>query len=120
MPVSFSSFNKSQGRIFDLDTKDYAYCNLQDLYTADGDGVVYTVNAMWLNNSEFGVQPIFAIADRKLKVNMPSHLCDTVRQILADSDAVAGIKSGKCGMTVYAYAHPKYRRTCYGVRFVDV
>jgi hypothetical protein len=50
-------------------------------------------------------------------VNLPQFTGDTVREILADADAVQAIKDGKVGYTIYEYE--SHAKKCYGITFVD-
>lgn len=112
-----SRFNK--GRKFDIDTTNFTYESMADLYNNEGAGVVYPLTALYINTkSKFGDAPVFATD--KFFVNAPSHMLDTVREILADDEAVAAINNGEVGFMIYPYVQEKFNRECFGINFVDI
>ena len=116
--MSFANkFNK--GKKFDFNTEGLEYTSLADLYNANGEKAVYTLRAIFINNkSKYGEAPVFA-TDKAL-VNAPSHLLDTVKEILADNDAIASINGGKVGFTIYPYKAEKFNVDTFGIKFVDL
>lgn len=113
MAFSVKSYNKAT---FDVDTKDFEYAKLSTLKT---DGTTYVLNGIYVNQSPLGFSPVAIVASEKKLVNLPQHLTDTCRQILADVEAVEAINKGKVGFTVYTYDSPR-RKGCYSIKFVDV
>lgn len=113
---SFASrFNKST---FGIDTTDFGYVKLADKYAADGGDVVHTINGLYVHKSPLGDSPVIIDEGKKELVNIPSHLAETFREILADDEAVDAIKSGKVGYTIYEYE--SHNKKCYSVNFVDL
>lgn len=115
MPFSFQQFNKVS---FSTDTKGFTYCKLKELYNKKDLNKIHTLNGLWVSKSPLGESPVFIVAECKKLVNMPQHLTETVHRILADSDAVAAIESGKVGFTIHEYEARK--KVCYGINFVDI
>lgn len=114
--MSFASkFNK--GVSFDIDTKGFTYVKLSDLHSEDPKAV-HKIDGLFINKGKLETQPVFINADKKQLVNIPSHLTETAREILADNDAVNDIKNGKVGFTIYTYE--SHGKTCYGVKFADL
>lgn len=112
-----SRFNK--GRKFDVDTTNFQYESLADLYNTYGKEKVYPLTAIYINTkSKFGEAPVFATDEGF--VNAPSHMLDTAKEILADDEAVADINSGKVGFEIYPYKAEKFNRDCFGINFVDM
>lgn len=112
-----SKFNKTS---FGIDTTDFPFVKLSDIYNSDKDGggdVAHPINGMYVHKSPLGDSPVIIDADNKRLVNLPSFTGDTVREILADSDAVQAIKDGKVGYTIYEY--DSHAKKCYGITFVD-
>ena len=110
-------FNK--GRKFDVDTTNFHYESLADLFNNDGAGVVYPLTAIYINTkSKYGKAPVFATD--KFFVNAPSHMLDTANEILLDDDAIAAINKGEVGFTIYPYTAEKFNRDCFGINFVDL
>lgn len=112
-----SRFNKS--RKFDVDTTYFEYMSLEELYSNNGEGEVYPLTAIYINTkSQYGIAPVFATD--VCFVNVPSHMAETVKEILADENAVAEINNGKVGFKIYLYHSDKYHRDCFGINFVDM
>lgn len=109
-----SKFNKTS---FGVDTKDFEYIKLADVAKGSSADEIHPINGMWVHSSPLGDSPVIIDAQAKKLVNLPSHLGETVREILADGDAVQAIKDGKVGYTIYDYQ--SHNKTCYGINFVD-
>lgn len=113
MSTFSSKFNKTN---FGIDTTEFKYAKLSDLYASPD--VIRKINGMWVHKSPLGATPVFVVADEKILVNVPSHLTETVSEILSDEQAVNDIKNGKVGFTIYTYT--SHGKTCYSVNFVDL
>lgn len=120
MPKGFSfasTFNKTS---FGIDTTDFPFVKLIDIYNSDEEGggdVVHPINGMYVHKSQLGDSPVIIDAENKRLVNLPQFTGDTVREILANSDAVDAIKSNKVGYTIYEYE--SHAKKCCGITFVD-
>lgn len=115
MAFSFAArFNKTS---FGIDTTDFKYTKLADLYATGGSDEVHTINGLFVHKSTLGDSPVVIDEGNKLLVNFPSHTTEIVREILADSDAIQAIKDGKVGYVIYEY--DSHGKKCYGVNFVD-
>ena len=116
--ISFAStFNKTS---FGIDTTDFPYVKLGDIYNSKKDGggdVVHPINGLYVHQSLLGDSPVISDAENKRLVNLPQFTKHTVRDILADSDAVDAIKANKVGYTIYEYE--SHAKKCYGITFVD-
>lgn len=109
----------NRGRKFDFDPKDLPYKNLKDLYAADGDDKVYTLHALYINTKgKYDPNPVAGI-DGAL-IDLPAHMTDTVREILADDDAIEFINDNGVGFSVREYLNDKYNTICYTIDFVDL
>lgn len=115
---SFASiFNKTS---FGIDTTDFPFVKLTDIYNSEKDGggdVVHPINGMYVHKSQLGDSPVIIDAENKRLVNLPQFTGDTVREILANSEAVDAIKANKVGYTIYEYE--SHAKKCYGITFVD-
>lgn len=112
-----SKFNKTS---FDIDTTDFPFVKLTDIYNSKEDGgcdVVHPINGLYVHKSQLGDSPVIIDAENKRLVNLPQFTADTIRDILSDSDAVEAIKSNKVGYTIYEY--DSHAKKCYGITFVD-
>lgn len=113
---SFSSkFNKTS---FGIDTKDYEYIKLAEVAKASSPDEIHPINGLYVHGSALGDSPVVIDVSAKKLVNMPKHLGETFREILADTEAVQAIKDGKVGYTIYTYE--SHAKICYGINFVDI
>lgn len=113
---SFSSkFNKTS---FGIDTKDYEYIKLADVAKSSSPDEIHPINGLYVHGSKLGDSPVIIDSTDKKLVNMPRHLGEVFREILADGEAVQAIKDGKVGYTIYSYE--SHAKTCYGINFVDI
>lgn len=112
-----SKFNKTN---FDIDTTNFEYIKLQDIFNSKKNGgadVVHSVNGVFVHKSQLGDSPVIIDAENKKLVNLPSHMAETIREILSDSEAVEAIKANKVGYTIYTYE--SHGKTCYSISWVD-
>ena len=117
MSTFASRHNKTS---FGIDTKDFPFVKLSTLYNDAKNGggdVVRPVNGLWVHKSQLGDSPVIIDADNKQLVNLPSHLSEEVREILACDDDVQAIKDGKVGYTIYEY--DSHGKKCYSIHWVD-
>lgn len=103
---------------FSVDTTGFEYKKLKELYTPETKETVYKLNGIFVNQSPLGFSPVAIVADSKALVNLPAHLTETARKILADSDAVQAIETGKVGFTVYEYE--ARGKQCFSIKFVNL
>lgn len=112
--------NKFNRTSFGIDTTEFKYVKLSDLYNSPENGggdVVHAINGLYVHKSPLGDSPVIIDSDNKTLVNLPSHLAETVRKILQDIEAVEAIKAGKVGYTIYEYE--TRNKKCYSITFVD-
>ena len=113
-----SKFNKTT---FGIDTTDFQYTKLADIFNSENEGgkdVVHKINGLYVHKSQLGDNPVISDEENKRLVNLPSHTAETVREILADDEAVQTIKDGKVGYTIYEYE--SHGKKCYSISFVDL
>ena len=93
--------------------------SLKELYNGEKGENKYIVRGLYINKkSKYGDAPV-AISD-DFSINLPSHLCDTVTEMLHDKELVEAINAGKFGLEVYMYVPSGYKNTCYSVKWVDL
>lgn len=114
----FSFSNKFNKASFGIDTKDYEYIKLAEVAKASSPDEIHPINGLYVHSSALGDSPVVIDVKAKKLVNMPKHLSETFREILADTEAVQAIKDGKVGYTIYTYE--SHAKTCYGISFVDI
>lgn len=113
-----NTFNKTS---FGIDTTDFPYIKLKDIFESESEGgpdLVHPINGLYVHKSELGDSPVIVDATAKRLINLPSHMGETVREILANREAVDAIKEGKVGYIIYTYE--SHKKKCYSISFVDV
>lgn len=117
--TSFASkFNKAT---FGIDTTDFQYTKLADIFNSENEGgkdAVHKINGLYVRKSQLGDSPVIIDEENKRLVNLPGHTAETVREILTDDEAVQTIKDGKVGYTIYEYE--SHGKKCYSISFVDL
>lgn len=118
----FSRLNKFGNR-FDIDLSEAPFFKLSTVYQDVGGDEVLPLIAIYVNGkSKYGAHPIAvtSIEPGKLaQIDLPQHLTDTVKEMIADDELFAGIKNGECGFTVREY-ESSGGKTCYTISFVDI
>lgn len=114
----FSFSNKFNKTSFGIDTKDYEFIKLAEVAKASSPDEIHIINGLYVHGSALGDSPVVIDINAKKLINMPKHLGETFREILADAEAVQAIKDGKVGFTIYTYE--SHAKTCYGINFVDI
>lgn len=113
---SFSKrFNKE--KIFNIDTTNFDYVSLEEMY--QGDDIVYPVRGIYLNEKSL-YDPAPVIATDSYYVNLPSHMYQQCKEILADRIAINEINKGCVGFEIYRYEQKRFNKICYSIRWVDV
>ena len=125
MAFSFaSSFNTK--RLFDIDTTDFEYKKLEELWKENSDIVeeeevctkVFPVCGLYLNKkSMYDPQPV--VATDECYVNLPANMFDSAVEILSDPRAIRAINDGKVGFQIDKYYQKRYEKYCYSVIWVD-
>lgn len=120
MAFSFSKRYNVE-RKFDVDTSDFEYCSLEDLFNEIGgdENATFEIRGIYINTKgKFDDAPCIAIDDRY--VNLPSHLTGACRAMLDDDQCIKAINDGKCGFSIYQYHQKRFNKDCYGVKWVDL
>ena len=105
-------------RLFDVDTSEYEYQSLEELYTGD-ENQIFQVCGIYINTkSQFGDAPV--IATDFCYVNLPQHMLQVCNEILNDPKAIRAINEGRVGFTIYQYEQKRFGTKCYSIRWCDV
>lgn len=114
--MSFAKkFNKQ--KIFNVNTENFEYYSLEDMY--ESDDKVYVLRGLYINNKSI-YEPAPVAATDEFYVNLPAHMLNDVKDILADKAAIADINRGIVGFKIYSYEQKRFNKTCYSVTWVDV
>lgn len=93
------------------------YTNLKELFAKYGEKKMYVVQALYINTKgKFGDSPV-ALVNGNL-VNLPSHLTETVKEMLKDEELIQVINDDKFGFTIYHYE--TNGKQGYSVNWVDI
>lgn len=115
-----SKYNKG-GVKFDVDITGFTFVDLKSLYKKSPKGEKYVIDGLYINKkSSFGDHPVAILGKEEMLVDLPSHLTDTVKEMLKDEEVVEAIKAGKVGFSVEEYTQDKYKKTCYGINWEDI
>lgn len=111
-----NQFNKRALFVYDNEAE-RDYCKLADLVECNGIDEVYTVEALFINTkSKFGHAPV--IVTSQWLVNAPSHLTQTVQQMINTPELVDLVNQRKVGFKVYQYT--ANNRVCYSIEWCEV
>ena len=110
-------YNKG-GVIFEIDIKDFTFKTLKELFEAND--TVKWIDGLYINTkSDFGDHPVAICAKDKILVDLPGHMTEDVKEILKDNEVIEAIKNGKIGFQVETYEQKKYKKLCYGIKWVE-
>lgn len=112
-----SKYNKGSAFTYQA-AEDTPFISLEKLYHTGGEGAVYPLHSLCINNkSRYGDAPV-AITDGYF-VNLPRHMLDTVREMMADMELVTAVNSGKVGFSVRPYVRNGDNKPLYSVTWLD-
>lgn len=116
--MSFATKHKKGGIDWGVNSEGYSFYKREDLYKENAD-TAHTLKGLYLNKkSNFGIHPV-AICDGYF-VDLPDYMNDEIKAILADETDIADIKAGKVGFKINTFTDEKFKRTCYGIEWVDL
>ena len=116
--MSISKFNHVSPFTFKLEVADPHYYSLRQLYESNGADRIYTFLALFISNKgKFGDQPIATTSH--YYVNLPKHLVDDCRAMIADPETVQQINAGKAGFRIRKY-FTKNNQEAFSVEWVDI
>lgn len=141
MAFSISKYNRNGMSKFNVNTKDLSYHNLREMFeneleSAETTGgsfepgtAVYIFGAAFINpKSKYGETPnvVIMTPDENGEVvpayiaSLPTHLTETIKEMLNDSEAVEAIKNLKVGFTIRKYYNKKFNVNAYTAEWCDV
>ena len=106
--------------IFNIDIKDFHFMDGQEFIAKYGDDVV-KIDGLYINKKgKFKDHPIAIIADDKILLDLPSHMTDTVNEVLTDSESIDLIKKGLVGLKAREYVDKTYNKLCVCYELCDL
>ena len=116
--MSFANKHNKGAIDWGVDTKDYPYISREEAFKTDKDKV-YQLKGLYINKKgNFGDHPV-AICEGFF-IDLPDYMTDDVKEILASEDDINDIKSGIVGFKLEEFVDKKFKKTCYGVKWVDI
>lgn len=121
--MSFASkFNRGTKNLFTYQqAEDATYTKCKELYEhgyTEEKGRSVTCRGFFISTGgRFGDSPVM-VCDG-FNVNLPSHMLQDVRDIMADAESVADINAGKVGAYVYEYQNSRGGKS-YSIRWTDL
>ena len=114
---TFTKFNKE--KLFDIDTTEFDYTSLEDLYNANGENAVYQVRGLYIGTKSNYDPETPILATNEEYVNLPVHQLEEVKAMLADRRAVDAINAGDCGFKIEKYYQKRFKKDCYTAIWCD-
>ena len=96
------------------------YKTLGGLFEESPD-LIHPIRSIYINTkSKFGDAPV--VVSDGYNINLPKHMCATVQEMLQDSEAMALIRAGKVGLSIYEYTNEDEfpGETFYGATFEEI
>lgn len=116
--MSFANKHNPESLKFNFEPgEDCPYTSLKEVYKDSKKGHIFLVKGVYTSDKgKFG--PSANVATESFRANVPSHMVETIKEILADEEDIAAINAGKVGFKVYTYKN-EYG-TQYGLEWVDL
>lgn len=113
-----SFFDKyNGGKRFEFEMKgEPVFKKLSELYAEKGKDFVFPVRSIYINKkSRYGDTPV--IVSDKFSVSLPTHLLNTVQELLSQDVFYDMVNVGKVGFTVYEFESPTYNTKGYSINW---
>lgn len=118
--MSFAQKYNKGNVIFDIDIKDYEFIDGYKFIKKHGSNVV-KIDGLYINKKgRYNDHPVAIIKSEKTLLDLPSHMTDTVKDILKDSESIDLIKKGLVGVKAHEYVDSKHHKKCVGFEWVDL
>lgn len=100
---------------WNVKTDGFTFKKLADFFN-NGIKKIQVFGFFFTKSEKYGLQPVAITKD--CLVNLPTHLRDTISNMLKDSETVDAIKAGDCTLSIRQY-NSKYGKICYDVTFCN-
>ena len=106
--------------IFDIDIKDFEFMDGYAFIEKYGDDVV-KIDGLYINKKGlYKDHPVAISESEKILLDLPSHMTDTVNEVLRDAESINLIKKGLVGIKAHEYIDSKYHKRCIGFDWCDL
>ena len=116
--MSFAKRHKKGLIDWGINTENFEYFKLQDLFEMNGEAEVYVLRGVFVNKNktekqlkEYGASPV-GILDDKL-INLPNHMLEEVEEIMKCEEDIDDILAGNAKFKIRSYE--SHNKTCYGI-----
>ena len=118
--MSFAEKYNKVNTIFDIDIKDFEFIDGYDFIATYGVRTI-PINGLYINKKGmYNDHPVAILVDEKKLLDLPSHMTDTVKEILSDAESINLIKKGMVGVKAHEYIDTKYHKNCVGFDWCDL
>ena len=121
--MSFAQKHKKVVIDWGIDTKDFEYFKLSDLYEMNGKDEIYILKGLFINKNkpekqlkEYGASPVGILEDKL--INLPNHMLEEVEGILKDEEDITSIMNGEARFKIREYE--KFSKKCYVIDWQEV
>ena len=112
--MSFAEKYNKVNTIFDIDIKDFNFMDGYDFIAKYGNNIV-KIDGLYINKKGiYNDHPVAILVDEKKLLDLPSHMTETVKEILSDAESINLIKKGMVGIKAHTYIDTKYHKDCVG------
>ena len=118
--MSFAEKYNKGNVVFNINIKDFEFMDGHEFIAKYGDNVV-KIDGLYINKKGmYNDHPVAIIADEKALLDLPSHMTDTVNEILQDAESINLIKKGLVGVKAHEYVDKTYHKQCIGYEWCDL
>ena len=118
--MSFAEKYNKVNTIFDIDIKDFDFMDGYEFIAKYGNNIV-KIDGLYINKKGlYKDHPVAIIVDEKKLLDLPSHMTETVKEILSDAESINQIKKGMVGVKAHNYTDTKYHKECVGFDWCDL
>lgn len=121
--MSFAKKHKKGVIDWGINTENFEYFKLQDLYDMNGADATYTLKGLFINKNkpekqlkEYGASPVGILEDKL--VNLPNHMLEEVEGILKDEEDIESIMNGEAVFKIREYE--SHGKACYGIDWQEI
>lgn len=116
--MSFANRHNKGAIEWGIDTKDFSYVTRKECFDSNPDNV-HRLFGLYINTKgNFGDHPV-AICENAF-IDFPDYMTDEVKEILQNPEDIADIKAGRVGFKIEKFIDKKFKKECYGIKWVDL
>ena len=118
--MSFAEKYNKVNTIFDIDIKDFDFMDGYEFIAKYCNNIV-KIDGLYINKKGlYNDHPVAILVDEKKLLDLPSHMTETVKEILSDAESINLIKKGLVGVKAHTYTDTKYHKECVGFDWCDL